>query len=526
MSPALCCRAQGAVTDRLQLQFYTNATRLAPKPRGGYNGTGDGAGTRKNGTDCSTVRRCGPLRRAPLAATRQSALQGALPHIPHAEPRSCGTSYLHALEVPRSRVATPHWVHPPSPARHNASPFAHARLAARPPGPRRRAPTPWTCCASWPSAVGPSWGGCWASRAACCWARACWWRRSRPAGWPRCSRPAAPAPPPRAPRAAAGALAVAAAAAGRRPRRRRRRRPGRRRKGRSAAGAAVAAFRRRRRAGRAPQGRSRRRSEATRRSLRRRPRRPRSSRLIVGLGRTEARALQARPRAGSCCARPRPRPLWRHPRTPRVGRARATMATRRRAARACGLLAIALGSSLAIRRAWVLPRGRLGRRGHRAARRTGWGRQQGLLRLGRVTARTVACCRCWLIGGSSWARCAAGKAAAEALLRSAAREGRFGGGLGDRRRSSHCGLVRLERGRRVAWCGTIRCTEARKAGTGRAERVFSGGTYVQQRAHSSGTPQLYRQHGTALALLRAASRGSLATAGLVVTGRRKGASDR
>ncbi|KAG2447311.1 hypothetical protein HYH02_007641 [Chlamydomonas schloesseri] len=45
----------GAVTDTLSLSFYTNATQLVVKPTGGYNGTGDGAGVKRNGTDCSTA---------------------------------------------------------------------------------------------------------------------------------------------------------------------------------------------------------------------------------------------------------------------------------------------------------------------------------------------------------------------------------------------------------------------------------------------------------------------------------------
>lgn len=44
------------MTDSLTLSFYTNATQLVVKPSGGYNGTGDGVGVKRNGTDCSTVR--------------------------------------------------------------------------------------------------------------------------------------------------------------------------------------------------------------------------------------------------------------------------------------------------------------------------------------------------------------------------------------------------------------------------------------------------------------------------------------
>ncbi|PNH12225.1 Protein HAPLESS 2, partial [Tetrabaena socialis] len=45
----------GGVTASFKLLFYTNATRFDDRPTGGYNGTGDGAGTLRNGTDCSQV---------------------------------------------------------------------------------------------------------------------------------------------------------------------------------------------------------------------------------------------------------------------------------------------------------------------------------------------------------------------------------------------------------------------------------------------------------------------------------------
>nr|BAO57178.1 generative cell specific-1 [Gonium pectorale]BAO57179.1 generative cell specific-1 [Gonium pectorale] len=47
--------AAGGVTDTFLLSFYTNATQYDPRVTGGYNGTGDGAGVRKNDTDCSTT---------------------------------------------------------------------------------------------------------------------------------------------------------------------------------------------------------------------------------------------------------------------------------------------------------------------------------------------------------------------------------------------------------------------------------------------------------------------------------------
>lgn len=47
--------AQSVVTDRMQMFFYTNATRFDKRPTGGYNGTDDGLGNGKGAKDCSQV---------------------------------------------------------------------------------------------------------------------------------------------------------------------------------------------------------------------------------------------------------------------------------------------------------------------------------------------------------------------------------------------------------------------------------------------------------------------------------------
>lgn len=55
LAPCAPTSTQGAVADRFLLRFYTNATVIDDRPTGGYNGTGDGPGKRKEAADCKKV---------------------------------------------------------------------------------------------------------------------------------------------------------------------------------------------------------------------------------------------------------------------------------------------------------------------------------------------------------------------------------------------------------------------------------------------------------------------------------------